>query len=502
MSGILLKIITAGLYLSFSTQVFSASYYVATNGQDSNPGSEDSPMKTIPAAIAKVNAGDSIIIRAGNHTYTSTISISKSGAGSEKIYMVAFKGEHPVLDFSGMSVADANQGIKLSGNYWFLKGFSVKGAGDNGLLIQGGSNNRIEFCEFFENRDAGCQLKGGAANNQIINCDSYYNMDPGEGNADGFAPKMDVGTGNYFYGCRSWQNSDDGWDGYLRGTDDINTTLENCWCFKNGYRKDGSESTGNGNGFKMGGSDDKSLMHNFILKNCLSFQNRVKGYDQNNNKGSMTLYNCTAFSNGTNYKIDGTILGSGKALTLTNCISAGTGSVSLTGGTMKTNSWMSPFSVSNGDFISVDPSSVTGPRKADGSLPDVTFMHLAAGSDLIDAGTIGEVFFNGLKPDLGCFETGATNSIAINTNKQTSFVSLSPMNTKGTMKLTITMRNQGVGKISLYDLTGRSIIDYGTIDFNKGLNEKSLDMVNLSHGTYLFKMKNTETGVFQSVVRK
>jgi hypothetical protein len=36
------------------------------------------------------------------------------------------------------------------------------------------------------------------------------------------------------------------------------TTFENCWCFKNGYLKDGSASIGNGNGFKMGGSDKES----------------------------------------------------------------------------------------------------------------------------------------------------------------------------------------------------------------------------------------------------
>ena len=110
-----------------------------------------------------------------------------------------------------------------------------------------------------------------------INCDSYYNADPSNGNADGFAPKLDVGSGNYFYGCRAWQNSDDGYDGYLRGTNNVNTTLVNCWAFKNGYLKDGSASSGNGNGFKMGGSDDKTLNHNFTIENCLSFQNRVKG---------------------------------------------------------------------------------------------------------------------------------------------------------------------------------------------------------------------------------
>ncbi len=103
-----------------------------------------------------------------------------------------------------------------------------------------GSNNIIEFCCFYENRDTGLQLGGGAANNQIINCDSYYNCDSSQGNADGFSPKMDVGTGNYFYGCRSWQNSDDAYDGYLRGADDVTTTYENCWAFKAGYLKDGS----------------------------------------------------------------------------------------------------------------------------------------------------------------------------------------------------------------------------------------------------------------------
>jgi hypothetical protein len=126
----------------------------------------------------------------------------------------------------------------------------------------GGSNNIIEFCAFYENYDSGLQLGSGASNNQIINCDSYYNADIGQGNADGFSPKLDVGTGNYFYGCRSWQNSDDGYDGYLRPANDVTTTYDSCWCFKNGYLKSGGVSSGDGNGFKTGGSDDKTLMHN------------------------------------------------------------------------------------------------------------------------------------------------------------------------------------------------------------------------------------------------
>ena len=193
--------------------------------------------------------------------------------------------------------------------------------------ISGGSYNIIELCSFYENKDTGLQLGSGASNNRIINCDSYYNADPPDyGDADGFAPKLTVGTGNYFYGCRAWGNCDDGWDGYMRGANDIITTLENCWVFANGYLKDGTDprSKANGNGFKMGGGDNSNsqhLMHHFILKNCLAFDNKAKGFDQNNNDGSITLLNCTGFRNkSNNYKITRQV-NDGQTVTVENCVS-------------------------------------------------------------------------------------------------------------------------------------------------------------------------------------
>jgi hypothetical protein len=398
-------IYTIAIILCFSgvSSLYATNYYVATNGDDGAKGEKTSPFKSVSTAVAKAGAGDSIIVAAGTYICSATINLTKTGSSGHTIYLGCAAGDRPVLDFSSMAVGDANYGIKLSGQYWYIKGLLIKGAGDNGMLFQGGSNNIVEFCDFLENRDSGCQLKGGAANNKIINCDSYYNRDPDEGDADGFSPKMDVGSGNSFYGCRAWQNSDDGWDGYLRGADNVNTRLENCWCFKNGYRKDGSASSGNGNGFKMGGSDDKDLKHNFVLIRCLAFENRVKGFDQNNNRGAMTLYNCTSYGNGTNYSIDG----GSSSLTAINCIAAGSGSSSLSGGTQKTNN----LNAAASNFISVDPASAKGPRKADGSLPDLTFMHLKAGSTLIDNGTvISDVTYNGSKPDLGCFETEGTTA--------------------------------------------------------------------------------------------
>jgi len=43
-------------------------------------------------------------------------------------------------------------------------------------------------------------------------------------------------------------------------------------------------------------------------------------------------------------------------------------------------------------------------------LPDITFMHLAAGSDLIDGGTDVGQWYYGNAPDLGCFEYGGCTS--------------------------------------------------------------------------------------------
>jgi hypothetical protein len=381
-----------------------AQIYVSTGGDDNNPGTYELPLKTIPAAVNKAQAGDTIYLRGGIYTLTTTISISKNGSQDSRYYLFAYTGERPLLDFSSMAVGSSNRGISLSGSYWHIKGIDIKGAGDNGMHVRG-ANNIIEFCSFYENRDTGLQLGNGASDNRIINCDSYFNADPDNEDADGFAPKLDVGTGNYFYGCRAWQNSDDGYDGYMRGNDDVSTTLENCWVFNNGYLKNGSASAGNGNGFKMGGSDDRNLMHNVTLKNCIAFDNRVKGFDQNNNKGSMTLYNCTAYRNGTNYSIPFP-LNTGKTATIINSVALGIYGPLGSFVVQQTNSWLGSFNVTNEDFISIDTSGVRGERKADGSLPDVNFMHLASGSDLIDAGTdVGLPYYDNA-PDLGAFESG------------------------------------------------------------------------------------------------
>ncbi len=480
-------------------QLASAGIFVAPDGLDTNIGTIDSPFKTITKAVSIMAAGDTVFLRGGTYVMTVQISISKKGTTAGKYYLFAYNNERPLLDYSSTSLG--TRGISLSGTFWHFKGLDIKGAGDNGLYITG-SNNIIEFCTFFENRDSGVQLASGASNNQIINCDSYFNADPGQGNADGFAPKLNVGTGNYFYGCRAWQNSDDGWDGYMRPSDSVNTTLVNCWTFMNGYLKNGTLGSGNGNGFKMGGGDNSnadSLRHNMTLIRCLAFDNKVKGFDQNNNRGSMTLYNCTGFRNGTNYNISGKIRVT-STVTVKNCIAAGSGGVSLLSSAVQTkNSWLPPFSVTNNDFVSIDTTGVRGPRKPDGSLPDVPFMRLVAGSQFIDAGVDVGIAFNGSAPDLGAFEYGGSVSVKENLAVANNFMLKqnypNPFNPVTTITYTLfhnpspLVRGEGAKvTLKIYDVLGKEITTLVNENKNPGMYTVIFNGEGLSSGVYFYRL--------------
>jgi hypothetical protein len=69
------------------------------------------------------------------------------------------------------------------------------------------------------------------------------------------------------------------------------------------------------------------------------------------------------------------------------------------------NSWNGGVSVSDADFVSLSDADTEQPRGNGGSLPQVGFLHLAPGSDLIDAGVDVGLPYAGSAPDLGAFES-------------------------------------------------------------------------------------------------
>ena len=490
-----LRNIASIVLLFLSLPVYSQPWYVAVTGSDTGSGFEQDPFLTIEKAITMVRAGETIFVKGGTYHLVNTIVMAKSGTNVSAISLFAFPGENPVLDFSGQLLDANNRGIKLTGSYWHIKGINITGAGDNGMKIEGGNNNIVENCTFYRNRDTGLQLDNGASFNTIRNCDSYYNADPPDyGDADGFAPKLTVGNGNYFYGCRAWKNCDDGWDGYMRGADDVSTTVENCWAFENGYLEDGTDpgANANGNGFKMGGSDDKTLKHNFTLKKCLSFKNKAKGFDQNNNKGSMILYNCTGHNNlVADFRIN-QMLAAGKVLVVKNCVNLGKTAEIGSFAEQVTNSWMAPFVVTNEDFISISEIPAYGPRKEDGGLPDVDYMHLAPGSDMIDAGVDVGLPFNGVLPDLGCFETVSTGMPDVSISTEV-LCCPNPINDQGFLQFILS--SGGRCEIRLFDISGRYVKTLADQIVMAGEQHISIKVSDIQNGLYIYLIKLNDAPV-------
>jgi PKD repeat protein len=434
---------------------FATDYYVATYGSDSNLGTstnQNGAWATLAHAVSSVGGGDIIYMRGGTYATSSQISMTKIGSSASRYTVTNFPGEVPILNCSGQS---SGEGIRITGAYWQLYGLVITNAAHNGINIRGGTTammgsfNRIERCAVVGNRDSGLLIGSNSgtftalpSSNTVLNCDATRNFDsPVGGNADGFSAKWTIGPGNTFIGCRSWENSDDGWDLWM-GLSPV--VISNCWAFRNGSNVWNSGSfAGNGNGFKLGGN---FIAANHRLVRGLAYQNvgdGGNGVDQNNNTGSLTVDHVTSWANKkANFSLNhnsGT--GNQSHLVRNNVSFSGGSGDGFTSNTIQqSNSWqVISGSVSNSDFVSMDASQLVAPRQGDGSLPDITLAHPVQGGRLVDKGIIiPDQPYNGSAPDLGAYETAGGPPVATFTGAPTG----------GTAPLAVTFTDSSTGSIS------------------------------------------------------
>jgi len=427
----------------------AATYYVAPTGSDTAAGSQTAPWATIAHAQSVAAAGDTVYFRAGTYSYTAgtttcssqtaTINgvvLNKSGQSGRLIQYWAYPGEIPVFDFAGIKDSCRVKGFDVTGSWIHLKGLEVKGVPQNnnlnheswGIWISG-SNNIFELLNTHNHMGPGLFIQGGS-NNLVLNCDSHDNYDPMTSNgagqsADGFGAH-EGGSGNVFRGCRAWWNSDDGYD-LIHAQEAV--TIENCWAWYSGYLPGTMTRTaaGNGNGIKGGGFDlpptrVPASPPSHTVRNCLSFMNINNGFDANFEPVANHWTNNTAYMNGANFNMHGTLADGTNAnvgILRNNIAFGGTAITSGTGSMVDDafNSWDSALgvSVSAADFQSTSVAGMDGPRQADGSLPCLPFLRLAAGSDLIDKGQDVGLPFSGSAPDLGAFESGPCANVGTGT---------------------------------------------------------------------------------------
>ena len=419
------------LFLYFTLSLSGATYYIATDGSDSNPGSLSQPWRTIQKGFSSISPGDILYIRGGTYTPAATViggmycgaGVSNKRGTAGSVYKVlAYPGETPVLDCRNMTgTSYSKAGILLySCAYWQIKGIEITRAdqsrspvrGGSGIYIEGGNHITIENCVSHHNGGPGFETRMPDGDElQFINCDAYSNWDPYSGipgdNADGFS--CGYSLKNYtirFTGCRSWNNSDDGFDNYEAAGYSGIFYYTRCWSWHNGYRPDGVTQAGQGCGFKYGldGQVYDGVTRRFSY-NCIAYDNRTRGFSQESANVKKEFYNCISYSN----EMHGfSFWGIDIPDILKNNISFGnTGSQVEQLGTKRIsnhNSWDGGVTVTAADFASVDGKELERTRNADGSLPDINFLHLITGSDLINAGiNVGLPYF-GTAPDLGPFE--------------------------------------------------------------------------------------------------
>ena len=516
------------LTLSFSLS--AKTLYVATTGNDTTgTGSITEPYASIMKAHQSVVAGDTVYVRGGTYKMTDSkissfssvfayvFTLDKSGtSASKRICYWAYPGEHPVFDMSAVKPTNYRVYVFFTkGSFIHLKGLEVIGTQVTILthtqsvcFYNEGSNNFFEQLSMHDGMAIGFYLTKGS-NNLILNCDAYRNWDniseTGKGgNTDGFGGHPSKGgTGNVFRGCRAWFNSDDGYD-CINAYESI--VFENCWAFENGYSTSFA-SLGDGNGFKAGGygqapvvSGLPSPIPSHTVRFCLSYRNKASGiYSNHHVQTGDSFYNNTAYRNGTNYNMlsqqitkssitgnDTTLDCAGFNHILHNNISyrystqTETSNLGTCINTFNSFSANSGVTVDTNDFLSTDESLLTAPRQADGSLPNIDFLKLKAGSDLIDKGMNLGFAFVGAAPDLGAFESNYSNGFNdISTEEQISFY---PNPVQQNMYF-----SQKASLVEIIDIDGKIVFT--------AQNTNQTNLSGLHNGIYLIRLKMNEKNI-------
>lgn len=294
-------IICSILSLSFYT-VNAKIYYVSPKGNDQDPGTLSKPFGSWQRLTEVLQPGDSGYIRGGTYAGLSGIlSVfchlhDLRGTPGKLIFIGAYRGEKPVMDFSDMNVLTPNPTALLLENcsYVHIKGLRITnlkqisdGSGvSRGLELRNSSNNKIELVEIDNLGGYGFIVGENSNKNYFLNCDAHHLSDPftnggAWGNANGFQCTGNTkARGTVFEGCRAWWISDDGFD--LYGVDG-DFTFKNCWAFWNGFKPGTFTPAGDGDGFKLGPSPQgyrPDSIGRFLIK-CVAAGNFSSGFDQN-----------------------------------------------------------------------------------------------------------------------------------------------------------------------------------------------------------------------------
>ena len=209
LSGLFLALVLAAAVLALNTTALSVPfdltvvptegnyYFVAVNGNDSNPGTIENPWRTIQKAADSVRPGDTVFIREG--IYRERVLLNQSGTEDNYITLTNYPDEVPVIDGEGISWGfdwdclfnlNSQDYIKISGlrvinSCWAGIGSTPDMNGCQNVIIQGCStyNTASSGIAFFAGKNiiidgntvemACCRFDGSQECISICGVDSF-----------------------------------------------------------------------------------------------------------------------------------------------------------------------------------------------------------------------------------------------------------------------------------------------------------------------------------------
>lgn len=140
----------AAIIAALPFQAFAVvNFYVATNGNDANPGTLQQPWRTIQKAANAAVPGAVVYVRGG--VYQERVNINVSGSAAQGyITFRNYPNEKPVIDGTGLAVPDAPNGLILIADrrYLVIQGFELRNYKTAiltrvpaGIYVHGGSHH-------------------------------------------------------------------------------------------------------------------------------------------------------------------------------------------------------------------------------------------------------------------------------------------------------------------------------------------------------------------------
>lgn len=270
----------------------AGTHFVAPNGDDSGPGAEERPWRSLQVAVSRLVAGNVLVVEDG--TWSGPLTLAARGTADQPIMIRARTRGRGIIDggggaravrdggeglahvvLEGLRVTNAERGFDLSGE---VTGLTVRNCDIDrcgvAFLCDRGSSLRLEGLSVSDCPDGiGLGVKGssGIDGVEIADCSVVYDSDEeGDANTDGFRIEG-LCTGVHLSGCEAAGFDDSGFD--IKPAEAV---LEGCLAHHNWD-----------NGFKLWGRGAR-------LINCIARDNDDTGVTF---AGAAAMYHCTVTGN-------------------------------------------------------------------------------------------------------------------------------------------------------------------------------------------------------------